>query len=84
MNTTSAVSMLPDSKNALATPQRSTAAVFSSEIETRNHVERMNREREAFGKWWNEFSQDFNLGVGSQHLCWESWKASSRAERSNA
>lgn len=84
MNTVPAVFMLPDSKNTLATHQRSTAAVFSSEIETRNHIERMNREREAFGKWWNEFSQDFNLGIGSQHLCWESWKASARTERSNA
>jgi hypothetical protein len=83
MNTTSAVSMLPDSKNALATPQRSNAAVFSSEIETRNHVERMNREREAFGKWWESFNPD-NGSIMNNVLCWESWKASARTERPHA
>ena len=84
MNPASAVSMLSNYQNTLATHPRSMAAVFSSEIETRDHVERMNREREAFGKWWKEFSQDFDLSVGSQRICWESWKASARTERPNA
>lgn len=83
MNTFSAVSTPASDQNALATPTRSTAAVFSSEVETRNHVERMQRERDAFNSWLNAGDYEF-LSVADQHLAWESWKASARLERENA
>ena len=83
MNTLSAVSISQTNQNALATPPRFTAAVFSSEVETLNHVERMQREREAFNGWLKMNDYEF-LSAADQHLAWESWKASARLERSNA
>lgn len=83
MNTLSAVSTSKPNQNALATPPRSTAAVFSSELETQNHVERMQRERDAFNSWLNAGDYQ-SLSVADQHLAWESWKASARLERANA
>ena len=83
MNTPSAVFTTVSNKNALATPSRSTAAVFSSELETRNHLDRMQRERDAFNSWLNANDYEF-LSVADKHFAWESWKASARLERSNA
>ena len=58
-----------------------TPAIFSSESETRKHVERMQREREAFQAWWSQFNEDRNLKIPHQHLAWESWKAAARVNR---
>jgi hypothetical protein len=70
-------------QNALATPLRSTAAVFSDEVETLTHVARVQAERERFQIWWESFNPDNDLGPGTMRLCWESWKASARQERHN-
>lgn len=71
-------------QNALATPSRSTAAVFSEESETLNRVAATQRERERFQAWWQKFNEDGDLGAGDMRLVWAGWLASARAERTNA
>lgn len=72
--------MSETNKNSLATPFRSTAAVFSDEAETRKHVERMQKERKEFNAWLDSTDYEF-LTLHEEQLIWESWKASARVTR---
>lgn len=68
-------------QNALATPSRCAAAVFSDESEVRKHMDWMQKERDAFGKWWEEFNLEDCLHVEDQRLAWDAWRASVRVTR---